>query len=173
MTELTFRTAEPTDIDTIVELVTSAYRGEASTEGWTTEHELLGGQRTDAPMVADAIDDTDGAVILAERSDAVVGCIQVTREGERAHFGLFAVDPTAQARGIGSELIDEAERTAREWGCTSMDIEVIAQRAELLAYYERRGYRPTGETTPFPYGDERFGIPRRDDLYFVVLARSL
>ena len=50
---------------------------------------------------------------------------------------------------------------------------VIAQRAELIAWYERRGYARTGEARPFPYGDPRFGEPRRDDLSFLVLEKPL
>ncbi len=168
-----FRTATTDDLDPIVALVTSAYRGEESTAGWTTEHHLLHGQRTDPDMVSAAIVDPDGRVELAEVDGELLGCLQLTWSGETAHFGMFAVRPTAQAAGIGSALLTHAEAIARSRGCTSMDLEVIAQREQLIAYYRRRGYEPTGETAPFPYGDERFGIPQRDDLHFVVLRRRL
>lgn len=154
-------------------LVTDAYRGEASTAGWTTEDALLKGQRTDADMVTAAVVDPSGEVVLAEADGVLVGCIHVQREGAAAHFGMFAVEPTLQAGGTGSALLAAAEDRARAWGCSAMDLEVVAQRAELIAWYERRGYRRTGETKPFPYGDERFGIPQRDDLHFVVLRRDL
>lgn len=173
MTDLAFRTAEPDDVAVIVRLVTDAYRGEASTAGWTTEDDLLKGQRTDPAMTAGAVLDPDGEVVLAEADGRLVGCIHVQRSGADAHFGMFAVDPTLQAAGTGSALLGRAEEQARAWGCASMDLEVVAQRAELIAWYERRGYARTGETKPFPYGDERFGIPQRDDLHFVVLRRDL
>jgi GNAT superfamily N-acetyltransferase len=173
VSELRFRPATADDVDRVVELVTSAYRGEASTAGWTTEHHLLRGQRTDATMVASAIEDADGELVLAERDGDLLGCIHVQRHGAAAHFGMFAVDPARQAGGTGSAVLGAAEDRARAWGCATMDLEVIAQRGELIAWYERRGYARTGETAPFPYGDDRFGIPQRDDLHFVVLRRDL
>ena len=173
MPDLTFRPAVEADVTALVVLVTDAYRGVASTVGWTSEHELLLGQRADAPMVTAAIDDADGQVALAEADGHLVGCIHLQRSGDAAHFGMFAVDPTRQATGTGSALLAHAEDLARSWGCTTLDLEVIAQRHELIAWYERKGYARTGDTKPFPYGDERFGIPQRDDLHFVVLRRDL
>jgi ribosomal protein S18 acetylase RimI-like enzyme len=87
---------------------------------------------------------------------------------------MFSVQPVRQGEGVGHQLLAEAERLARdEWAATAMVMTVIAQRAELIAWYERRGYRRTGETEPFPYGNERYGVPRRPDLVFAVLAKPL
>ena len=87
---------------------------------------------------------------------------------------MFAVDPAEQAgSGLGKRVLAEAERIAREeWRCRAMRMTVIVQREELIAWYGRRGYRRTGDYQPFPYGDERFGIPRRDDLRFEVLLKE-
>jgi hypothetical protein len=71
-------------------------------------------------------------------------------------------------------LLAAAEQHAqRRFGAQSIEMTVIDARRELIAWYERRGYRVTGEIRPFPYGDERFGIPRRDDLRFIVMRREL
>jgi GNAT superfamily N-acetyltransferase len=90
------------------------------------------------------------------------------------YFGMFAVRPNLQSAGIGSAVLAEAERYARDvWCADRLEMYVIAQRAELIAWYARRGYRATGATRPFPYGDERFGQPRRPDLAFTVLSKPL
>lgn len=87
---------------------------------------------------------------------------------------MFAVSPTLQGAGLGRSVLAEAERVARtEWAATTMEMTVIAQRVDLIAYYERRGFRSTGRTLPFPYGEERYGLPQRDDLCFVTLVKPL
>lgn len=171
---LSFRPAVAADVATIVPLVESAYRGESGLRGWTTESHLLDGQRTDVPAVAAIIEAPGSMVLLAESNGALQACCQLERQGRAGYFGMFAVVPTLQGAGIGKAVLAEAERFAREtWGCEAMRMTVIEQRLELIQWYERRGYRLTGEHQPFPYGQERFGIPRRDDLRFVVLSKSL
>ena len=175
MTVPRLRTATTDDIDDIVTLVTAAYRGTGPDIGWTTESHLLDGERTDGSEVAEALADPSARVIVAESDGTLVGVIKAERRGpDGAGFGLFAVDPTRQSTGAGSLLLDEAERTARDdWHRSWMQLEVIHQRSDLQAWYRRRGYEATGETQPFPYGDERFGRPRRDDLVFDVFRRPL
>lgn len=168
-----FRPANSADIDAIVALVESAYRGESGLRGWTTESHLLDGQRTDAADVSALIGRPDCRVLLAELDGQLKASCHIERQGETGYFGMFAVDPGGQGSGVGKRVLAEAERIAREeWHCRSMRMTVIEQRAELIAWYERRGYRRTGEYQPFPYGDERFGIPRRDDLRFEVLVKE-
>jgi ribosomal protein S18 acetylase RimI-like enzyme len=175
---LAFRFARSSEqeIEAIVALVESAYRGPSSRRGWTTEADLLEGQRTDhAAVRAIVTADSDGGVLLGEEDGQLVGCCQLEPRGAgAAYFGMFAVDPDGQGRGRGRSIVAEAERVAREeWSATVMRMTVIRQRRELIAWYERLGYRLTGEIEPFPYGNERFGIPTRPDLAFVVLAKSL
>jgi len=172
--EPAFRTAAADDVDAIVALVESAYRGDASRAGWTTEADMLDGQRTDPAGVAALIGKPDSRILLLEDAGGLLACAHIEKQGGAAYFGMFAVDPRRQGRGTGRIVLAEAERIAHaEWGCTAMQMTVISIRDELIAWYERRGYRRTGEYLPFPYGDARFGIPRRDDLRFERLVKPL
>ena len=168
---VTFRPAGPGDVEAVVALVESAYRGDSSRAGWTTEADLLDGQRTDSGQVRALLERPGSQILLAEVAGAVRGTCHLERIDPRtAYFGMFAVQPDLQGSGIGRSLLGRAARTAAGWGCAELRMTVIRQRSELIDWYGRLGFVPTGETEPFPYGDERFGRPRRDDLEFVVLA---
>ncbi|MEU5665779.1 GNAT family N-acetyltransferase [Streptomyces longwoodensis] len=173
-TPLSFRDATEADVDALVALVESAYRGDSSRAGWTTEADILDGQRTDPEGVRDIVTSPDSRLLTVEREGRIVACCQLEHRDEHAYFGMFAVSPGEQGAGLGKAVLAEAERRAREtWGATEMHMTVISVREDLIAWYERRGYRRTGRTTPFPYGDERFGIPRRADLAFELLVKPL
>ncbi|HVK76624.1 MAG TPA: N-acetyltransferase [Kofleriaceae bacterium] len=168
------RAATHADIPRVVALVESAYRGDASRAGWTTEADLLDGRRTDAADVQAVIERARSVVLLAERGGELVACAHVAVEDGAGYFGMFSVAPTLQGAGIGKALLAEAERRVRDdWAVTTIRMSVIDVRAELIAFYERRGYTRTGIKKPFPYGDERFGQPRRPDLRFEVLEKAL
>ncbi|HEY0180204.1 MAG TPA: GNAT family N-acetyltransferase [Dokdonella sp.] len=171
---IVFRAARPADADRVVALVECAYRGDVSRRGWTTEADLLDGQRTDAETVLELIAKPLSRVLLAERGGALLACAHVEKTGAAAYFGMFAVHPDAQRGGLGRRVLAEAERIAREeWRCREMQMTVISLRDELIAWYARRGYRRTGRYRAFPYGDERFGLPKRDDLRFELLVKPL
>ena len=174
MTDLHFRAARLADLDAIVDLVTSAYRGDASRAGWTTEADFLDGNRIDAEVLRADIERPRSRVLLAERDGQLLACAHVSEDDGAGYFGMFSVVPGLQGGGIGKQVLAECERIARdEWRLPAMRMTVIDIRDELIAFYERRGYRRTGILKPFPYGDERFGLPRRDDLRFEVLEKSL
>jgi len=171
---LRFRGATQADADAIVALVESAYRGDASRVGWTTEADFLDGRRTGPDDVLAQIARPRSRILLAERGSELLACAHVAEENGAGYFGMFSVRPGLQNGGIGKAVLAEAERIAREeWELPSMRMTVIDIRDELVAWYERRGYRRTGITKPFPYGDARFGIPKRDDLRFEILEKML
>ena len=171
---LTFRDAVDTDVPALVALVESAYRGDSSRAGWTTEADIIQGRRTDQDGVRGIVGTPGSRLLVVESDGVLVACCQLERRGEAAYFGMFAVRPDLQGAGLGKKVIAEAERAVREdWKATEMHMTVITVREELIAWYERRGYRRTGTLSPFPYGDERFGLPQRDDLAFELLIKDL
>ncbi len=172
---LSFRAAHLDDIPIVDALVQSAFRGDASRRGWTTEADLLDGQRTDAVALTDVVASPTGMLLVAEADGEIVACCQLERhDDETAYLGMISVRPAMQAGGIGRALVAEAERRAIvELDASRARMTVIRHRSELIAWYERLGYRRTGRTEPFPYGDERFGVPKVDDLEFVVLEKPL
>ena len=171
---LTFRAATEDDVAAVVALVESAYRGDASRAGWTTEADFLDGRRTGPDDVLAQLARPRSRILLAHRDEALVACAHVAVEDGAGYFGMFSVVPGLQGGGIGKRVLAEAERIARdEFGQRTMAMTVIDLRDELIAFYERRGYRRTGVHRPFPYGDARFGLPKRDDLRFEVLEKPL
>jgi len=178
-TTLIFRAATHADTTALVELVESAYRGDASRAGWTTEADMLDGRRTGADDIQGCIDRPRSRIVIAERPSGdgapiLLACAHVAEDDGAGYFGMFSVRPDLQRGGIGKAVLGEAERIVREeWKLPAMRMTVIDIRDELIAFYERRGYRRTGIKKPFPYGDERFGLPRRDDLRFEVLEKAL
>ncbi|MFM8845631.1 MAG: GNAT family N-acetyltransferase [Gammaproteobacteria bacterium] len=175
---LAVRVAVTNDAAVLAALVNSAYRGDSSRAGWTTEADLLGGQRTDLQALEEFMAQTmsvgDRAMLVHESARQILACVQLERRGDGAYLGMLTITPTLQAKGLGRRLLAAAEHFARtEWQARRIIMTVIEQRLELIAWYQRRGYAPTGETAPFPYGDPRFGEPKRPDLRFVVLAKDL
>jgi ribosomal protein S18 acetylase RimI-like enzyme len=169
--------AGETELEAIAALVNSAYRGDSSRVGWTTEADLLGGQRTDPETLRADLASHPGAVLLTARDEAdetLLGSVWLEPKSEELwYLGMLTVRPDLQARGIGRRLLQEAERYAAARGARRMRMTVITVRDTLLEWYERRGYVRTGELLPFPYGDERFGLPLRDDLHFEVFEKRL
>jgi GNAT superfamily N-acetyltransferase len=175
MTTPVFRHATPADVSEVVDLVQSAYRGDRSRAGWTTEADLIEGQRIDETMMRELLARPRTIILLFEDIDLVACCeLSMHDDSMTAYFGMLAVRPGLQSAGLGRRVLDEAERTVvAAWGATALQLVTAHVRAEVIAWYERRGFQLTGETHPFPYGDERFGHPTRDDLHFVSMRKSL
>lgn len=164
---VTIRPADAADVPRIVEVVEAAYRGRG---GWTTEEHLVRGNRTHADEVRSLLADDDVALLVAELEGRVIGCCYTRREGDRSEFGLFAVDPAAQAGGVGRGLLETQCSLLRRAGVRALEIHVLQGRAELLAWYRRRGFVPTGRTLPFPLDPAALIDPHAR---FEVLVRDL
>ena len=172
MDEISFRIATPADIPALVALVTSAYRGDVSRRGWTTEADFLDGNRIDPEVLRHDIERPRSRIVIAARDAALLACAHVAEDDGAGYFGMFSVRPDLQNAGMGKALLAETERIVRdEWRLPAMRMTVIDIRDELIAFYARRGYARTGIFKPFPYGDERYGTPLRDDLRFEVLEK--
>lgn len=167
------RAATADDVPALLELVHAAYRGGPDVAGWTTEAHLLDGLRADPGMVLEMITKPGSQVRMFTADGDLVACCQLDVTDRTGYVGFFAVRPSRQGGGIGSGVLAEVERLAVEAGCDRMRMTVLSARTDLIAYYERRGYRRTGGTEPFPYGDERFGTPKRPDLEFAELVKPL
>jgi len=173
--ELFTTLAREADAPAVAALVNAAYRGQPSRRGWTSEVELIEGPRTDAAAVAELIASPDSVILVVRGQSQLNGCVHLAKlSADTTHLGMLSVRPAMQGSLYGRHLLAAAERYARQhFGARRLEMSVIEQREELLAWYERRGYLPTGEVKPFPYGDVRLGVPVREGLRFVVLARTL
>jgi GNAT superfamily N-acetyltransferase len=170
--------AAPAELPAVAALVNSAYRGEISRQGWTTEADYIEGQRTDADALAADLAANPRArlLVLRDRPEAaLLGTVwlEPVDEGGVWYLGMLTVRPDLQARQLGRTLLTAAEAAAVTEGARRVRMTVISIRDSLIEWYGRRGYALTGETQPFPYGDARIGRPLREDLSFVVLEKAL
>jgi len=164
------RFAELRDVDALVKLVNSAYRGESSRQGWTTEADLLDGIRTHQEHMSQQINnDSSLMMIVDDEDESINACVYLEDRESKLYLGMLTVRPNLQARGIGKQLMQTAELYAKFLGKKGIRMTVISLRNELIAWYQRHGYQPTGETQPFPVG-QALGDPRRE-LEFIVLEK--
>lgn len=182
-----FQKALKENIPQMVALVNACYRGDSSRLGWTTEADLLDGQRTDEASLLELMKQKDSVFLLGfdvgaedaqcnqtiQPVDQIRALCHLQKEGDFAWFGMFSVQPNIQNQGIGKKMLLHAEQLVQAmWKISEMRMTVISVRKELLQYYARRGYLPNGEKKDFPHGDERFGIPKQR-LEMIVIAKNL
>jgi ribosomal protein S18 acetylase RimI-like enzyme len=160
------------DAESINQLVNSAYRGDSSKQGWTTEADLLDGTRIDEAAVKELIEKTDTTILKYVEANQIVGCVELRKEKGKVYLGMLSVAPTIQGKGIGKKLLHAGEDYAKSIGINTMIMTVISVRKELIDWYVRHGYQLTGERKPFVVPDTRWGIPKQE-LEFVVLEKKL
>lgn len=161
---INFRNALLSDLPSLASFINSAYRGDYAKTGWTTEADILDGQRTDVEGLKEIITTKDNDIILALDQDGLVGCVHIRFEANNSlYFGMLTVEPSKQTLGLGKKLISHIEEIAAKRGIGELRISVIPQRTELISYYERRGFTKTGRFEPFP-SDPRYGIPKTSEL---------
>jgi ribosomal protein S18 acetylase RimI-like enzyme len=174
---MVFSPAVEADYPAIVDLVNLAFRGFGPAASWNIESGIIEGKRLNESLLREDLAAKPGAHLLTHRDeadDALLGTVWLYPEKDNAwYLGLLTVRPDLQNRQLGRRLLSAAEDFAKGHGAACIRMTVVNVRDALIAWYERRGYTLTGETQPFPYGDERFGKPLRDDLHFVVLEKKL
>jgi ribosomal protein S18 acetylase RimI-like enzyme len=164
--------ATEADVASLNQLVNSAYRGDSSRRGWTTEADLLDGIRTDEPQLLATIRNPAITILKYVQDGELAGCVSLEKKGDSLYLGMLTVSPDIQAQGIGKQLLQAAEEHAKVHQCRKITMTVLPMRHELVAFYERRGYQKTGETHPFPMNDPNFGLPKQA-LEFIGMEKVL
>lgn len=164
--------AVPDDIPCVIKLMNTAYR---SGQGWTNESHLVSGQRVSASHIQDLIASDTETLLLHKKDNRIIACICISVDKnniDTAYIGSFAVYPEYQGSGLGSEVLLAAENYASKLGVITYKMQVLAPRTELIAYYERRGYKHTGEATPFPK-HLNVGLPFDESLQIIELQKRV
>lgn len=173
MRKLSFLKAELQDAEQLTDLVNSAYRGEKSKQGWTTEADLLDGRRTDMADVQHLITSDDSMILICRNYGDLLGSIHLQKIADHIHIGMLAVKPLSQRSGIGKQLLQAAELTAQQsWNAKKFVMAVITSRLELIAFYERCGYSRTGTIKTFPVNPELW-TPKVTNLQLELLEKHI
>lgn len=171
---LDFTFATEVDAKEIADLVNMAYRGEQAKQGWTTEADILDGQRTDRNEIRQKIKSSNAYILMANENNSLIGSCEILVDSlsSELYFGMFTIRPDRQNKGYGKAFLNFVEKLATEWNLKHITMTVITLRTELIEYYKRRGYQLTDRFIPFP-AEERFGIPKVKDLKMVYLKKDL
>jgi len=153
-------------------LVNSAYRGDSSRKGWTTEADLLDGTRTTPELLEETLEKEDTTILKYMEGGKILGCVELRLDVNRLYLGMLTVSPTLQGKGIGKIMLDASEAEAKKQGCGAIYMTVISVRKELIEWYKRRGYQETGHRKPFVVPDKRWGIPKLN-MEFIFLEKLI
>jgi N-acetylglutamate synthase-like GNAT family acetyltransferase len=164
--------ASDKDIAQICALVNSAYRGDTSRKGWTTEANFLDGIRINETTLLQYFEEKDSTILkCTDENGQITGCVYLKKESEHLYLGMLTVAPDLQNKGIGKLFLKAAEERAVQLSCKSVVMTVITLRHELIAWYKRHGYFETGVKQPFPR-DEKFG-KQKIPLEFLIMQKNL
>ncbi|KAL6704604.1 hypothetical protein ACN47E_008001 [Coniothyrium glycines] len=174
--QITFRLATDEDAVPLEQLINAAFRGDRTMQVFlSTDHNSI--DVTSVEKLRAKINHPDCAALLAVSEDGIILAHGSVRKinSSRAWFGMLAVHIEYQKRGLGSRVLAHAEEYAsRTWDSTTMEFDVVNTRAELIAWYKKRGYKETGTIIPFPYQyHEGWQAVLRDDLTLVLFAKEL
>jgi len=161
------------DVKAITALLNSAYRGENSKQGWTTEADLIAGEvRTSSESLQKIIEQPNSVMLkFTDSTKNIVGCVNLQQNDAKIYLGMLSVSPILQNAGIGKQLLAAADEYALQQNCSSIYMTVITQRTELINWYNRHGYSDTGERKPFIEDDETGKHLQK--LEFMVLEKNL
>ncbi|HEX8315781.1 MAG TPA: GNAT family N-acetyltransferase, partial [Flavisolibacter sp.] len=137
---MNIRRAGSADIPLLNVLVNSAYRGETSRIGWTTEADLLDGIRTSEESLTTMLQKPGAVILVAEKEGIIKGCVYLEKQGDALYLGMLTVNPELQGKGLGAQLMKASEEYAKTVRCRQIKMTVITSRDTLIAYYERKGF---------------------------------
>lgn len=160
------------DISSLTTLINSAYRGETSKKGWTTEAHLLAGKRTTEEELEQIILDPKNTFLKYTENDKIIGSVLLVEKENQLYVGMLTVSPELQNSGIGKKMLAKAEIHAKTAGLSTLSMTVVSVRSELIAWYKRHGYVETGEREPFPSSDIHINISDKP-LEFIFLEKRL
>lgn len=160
------------DVFALNTLINSAYRGESSKKGWTTEAYLLEGLRTTKEELTETIRDPKNTILKFTENNQIIGCVLLIEKEQQLYLGMLTVSPELQNSGVGKKLLQQAEIHASVLGLPKIVMTVITVRKELIAWYTRNGYVDTGERAPFLVSDVHIAIAEQP-LEFMVLKKNI
>lgn len=168
------RLATIDDAPQVQQLVQAAFRAPDGREGWTADMELGNRFRIEVEQVAATITRADGVVLMTTVAGNLVASVEVVKRSDgHARLSMLSVDQRYQSNGLGRQVLEYAEDYCRRtWSATAMELNALSTRQNLISWYQRRGYRETGETSPFPR-EEFSDLDLPEDLCFVEMEKDL